>query len=473
MSNVRGFLDIAREEPGYRNKAQRVTDYNEVEKKLSHKSLEKQAERCMDCGIPFCHGCGCPLSNLIPEWNELTSIGKWDEAFQLLSATNNFPEFTGRVCPALCEASCTIGLDGEPVSIRQIEKSLVENAYKTGYLKPTPPKTRTDKNVAIVGSGPAGLALADCLNKRGHTVTIFEKNEQSGGLLRYGIPDFKLDKHIIDRRINLMTEEGVIFKNSIAVGKDIYIEYLQKEFDAVGLTMGAEVPRDLPTPGRELKGIHFAMDFLTQQNRRVSGESLNNEPIIANGKDVIVIGGGDTGSDCVGTSIRQGAKSVTQIEIMPKPPEDRSEFTPWPEWPYSLRTSSSHKEGCKRMWDIKTSNFVGVDGQIKSINCVQVEWEIDKDGRPASMKDVKNSEFTMDADLVLLAMGFTGPKQGSETPTNTLKLDPRGNIEVSKDGMTSANGIFAAGDAATGASLVVRAMNSGRELADSINKFLE
>lgn len=473
MSNERGFLDIDREEPGYRNKGERVTDYNEVEKELSHKSLEKQAERCMDCGIPFCHGCGCPLSNLIPEWNELTSIGKWNEAFQLLSATNNFPEFTGRVCPAPCEASCTIGLDSDPVSIRQIEKSLVENAFKTGYLKPTPPKTRTGKSVAIVGSGPAGLALADCLNKRGHKVTIFEKNNHPGGLLRYGIPDFKLDKHIIERRIDLMVAEGVVFKTSVAVGEDIYIEYLQKEFDAIGLTMGAEVPRDLPTPGRELKGIHFAMDFLAQQNRRVSGESLNGKPIIANGKNVIVIGGGDTGSDCVGTSIRQGAKSVTQIEIMPKPPEDRSEFTPWPEWPYSLRTSSSHKEGCTRMWDIKTSNFVGDDGQIKSINCVEVQWKIDKDGRPASMKDVKNSEFSMDADLVLLAMGFTGPQQGNETPINTLKLDPRGNIEVNKDGMTSANGIFAAGDAATGASLVVRAMNSGRELADSINKFLE
>lgn len=468
-------MDIDRQEPKYRPKDERIKDFKEVEKPISPEEIEKQAERCMDCGIPFCHGCGCPLSNLIPEWNELVAEGHWEAAFKLLSATNNFPEFTGRICPAPCEASCTAGLASDAVSIRQIELNLIENAYEKGYFKAQPPKTRTGFNVAVIGSGPSGLALADCLNKMGHQVTVYEKNKQAGGLLRYGIPDFKLEKSVIDRRLDIMIEEGVNFENNVCIGVDIFMEYLQNKFDAIAITVGAETPRDLPIPGRDLNGIHFAMDFLMQQNRRVAGEKLNSKTITAKDKKVVVIGGGDTGSDCVGTSIRQGAASVTQIEIMPKPPEKRSEYTPWPEWPYSLRTSSSHKEGCDRQWDVMTKQFVGKKGTLTGIDAAKVEWEIYSDGRPFNMQEVAGSEFHIEADLVLLAMGFTGPLQQEDGPIKTmsLKLDQRGNIAVDEKGMTSEDGIFAAGDAASGASLVVRAMIAGRELAASINQYLK
>lgn len=473
MGNPKGFIEIDRQEPGYRPKDERIKDYKEVEKSLTQEEIKQQAERCMDCGIPFCHGCGCPLSNLIPEWNELVSEDHWEEAFQLLSATNNFPEFTGRICPAPCEASCTVGLGGDAVTIRQIELNIIEKAYEKGYYQAHPPKTRTGFKVAVIGAGPAGLALADCLNKMGHSVTVYEKNKKVGGLLRYGIPDFKLEKRIIDRRINIMVEEGVNFDTGITIGKDIFMEYLQNKFDAIAITVGAETPRDLPIPGRDLKGIYFALDFLVQQNRRVSGEKLINKTITAMDKNVVVIGGGDTGSDCVGTSIRHGAKSVTQIEIMPQPPPERSEYTPWPEWPYSMRTSSSHKEGCDRQWDDMSKQFVGKNGKVTGIDVVKVAWETDNNGRPCNMKEVLKSEFHIDADLVLLAMGFTGPMQ-QEGPVEqlNLKLDGRGNIAVNEDGMTSEKGVFAAGDAASGASLVVRAMISGRELANSIDKFL-
>lgn len=475
MGNPKGFIEIARKEPGYRPKDQRVKDFQEVELRLTPDEIQKQAERCMDCGIPFCHGCGCPLSNLIPEWNDLVAEGKCEEAFKLLSSTNNFPEFTGRICPAPCEASCTAGLGGDPVTIRQIELDLIENAYKKGYFKANPPANRTGKKIAVIGSGPAGLALADCLNKKGHQVTVYEKNQKPGGLLRYGIPDFKLDKKIIDRRLDIMVEEGVNFENSVCIGTDIFMEYLQNKFDAIAITIGAETPRDIPVPGRELDGIHFAMDFLMQQNMKVAGEKLVGKPISAKDKNVVVIGGGDTGSDCVGTSIRQGAKSVTQIEIMPEPPAKRSEYTPWPEWPYSLRTSSSHKEGCQRMWNIKTNKFIGKNGKLTGIDALKVEWEIDMKGRPFSMKDVPGSAFHIDADLVLLAMGFTGPLQQEDGPIKklNLKLDKRGNIAVDENGMTSEKGLFAAGDSASGASLVVRAMVAGRELAKSIDNYLK
>jgi len=475
MGNPRGFIEIDRKEPTYRPIKERVKDFKEVEKRLTAEETQKQAERCMDCGIPFCHGCGCPLSNLIPEWNNLLAEGNWKDAFKLLASTNNFPEFTGRICPAPCEASCTAGLNGDAVTIRQIELNLIEYAYKKGFFKPDPPKYRTGKKLAVIGSGPAGLALADCLNKSGHHVTVYEKNKQPGGLLRYGIPDFKLEKKIIDRRLDIMIAEGVNFETSVCVGSDIFMEYLQNKFDAIAITIGAEIPRDLNVPGKDLDGVHFSMDFLIQQNCKVSGEKLINKPISAKGKNIVVIGGGDTGSDCVGTSIRQGAKSVTQIEIMPEPPEKRSEFTPWPEWPYSLRTSSSHKEGCNRQWNLKTTNFIGKNGKLTGINVVKVEWEINKDGHPTLMKDIPGSEFQIDTELVLLAMGFTGPLQKEDGPIlkMNLKLNQRGNIAVDKNGMTSEKGIFAAGDAVSGASLVVRAMTAGRELATSIDAYLK
>ena len=473
MGNPRGFLEIDRKEATYRPKEERVKDFKEVEVRLSNSEVKEQATRCMDCGIPFCHGCGCPLANVIPEWNDLVSNGHWQEALELLLSTNNFPEFTGRICPAPCEASCTVGLDGDPVFIRQIELALIEEGFKQGWVSPKNPPARTGRTVAVVGSGPAGLALADLLNKSGHSVTVYEKNKKCGGLLRYGIPDFKLDKSVIDRRIQLMESEGVVFENLVEVGKDISAQFLKKKFDVVAITAGAETPRELPVPGRELKGIHFAMEFLAQQNRINGGEDLNGERISAEGKNVVVIGGGDTGSDCVGTSIRQGAKSVTQVEIMPKPPEDRSENTPWPQWPYQLRTSSSHKEGCQREWDIKTVNFEGKDGKVTGVHAVKVEWKFDEQGRPAGFTDVPDSDVTFDADLVFLAMGFTGVVQQGAVADLGLKLDERGNIAVDQNGMASVDGVFAAGDAASGASLVVRAIASGRKLAEGINSYLK
>ncbi len=472
MGNPGGFLEVERKEPGYRAEKKRITDFNEVENRLSDDDIKAQASRCMDCGIPFCHGCGCPLANVIPEWNDLVYNGHWKEALELLHATNNFPEFTGRICPAPCEAACTVGLNGEAVSIRQIELALVEKGFETGTVKLHHPETRTGKSAAVIGSGPAGLAVADILNKCGHSVTVYEKNAKPGGLLRYGIPDFKLDKYIIDRRIDLMKEEGVVFENSVTVGKDISGQYLVKKFDAVAIACGAEIPRDLPVPGRDLKGIYHAMNFLAQQNRLCAGEKLVNKKISAKGKKVVVIGGGDTGSDCVGIAIRQGAESVTQIEIMPEPPENRSEYTPWPQWPYQLRTSSSHKEGCERKWNIKTINFAGKAGKVTKINTVGVEWAFDDQGHPVSMKDISGTETIINADLVFLAMGFTGIVRKGFASALKLKFDKRGNVAVNNKGMTSRKGIFAAGDAASGASLVVRAISAGRELAYNMNEYL-
>ena len=476
MGNPKGFIEIKRKEPGYRPVAERISDFNEVEKNLSKTQLQTQADRCMDCGIPFCHGCGCTLANVIPEWNELVTEGDWKEAYKILSSTNNFPEFTGRICPALCEASCTAGLGGEPVAIRQIEKAIAEEAFAKGFIKPNPPAIRSGFKVAVIGAGPSGLALADCLNQMGHLVTVYEKNNFVGGLMRYGIPDFKLNKSVIERRMDIIRAEGIDLQTGVTVGRDIFMEYIRENFDAVALTMGAEQARDLPVQGRDLDGIYFAMQFLSQQNKRVSGEMFPEEPISAKGKNVLVIGGGDTGSDCVGTSIRQGAKSVTQIEIMPKPPEGRSEYTPWPEWPYQLRTSSSHKEGCERMWDVMTKSFEGENGVVKKANVTKVQWDIDsKTGRPLKPNELPDSMFEIEADLVLLAMGFTGPNNSCvEGPITKLDLDldKRSNVKVDKNGMTSCEGVFAAGDVATGASLVVRAINSGRVLADSINSYL-
>jgi len=473
MGNPRGFLEIDRKEPGYRPADERVRDYKEVENHLSDDDIKKQASRCMDCGVPFCHGCGCPLSNNIPEFNDLVYRGRWQDALDILLATNNFPEFTGRICPALCEAACTVGMHGDPVLIRQVELSVIEKGFQEGYIKPTPPTFRTGKTIAVIGSGPAGLAAADQLNRLGHTVTVFERDLSCGGLLRYGIPDFKLDKGIVQRRVDLMKAEGVTFENGIEIGKDLSGSYLLKKFDAVCLANGAKAPRDIKVPGRELKGIHFAMELLHQQNSSNAGEPIVGDLICAKGKRVLVIGGGDTGSDCVGTSNRHGAKSVTQVEIMPMPPEDRASSTPWPQWPYQLRTSSSHKEGCERMWDIQTRSFEGKDGKITKANLVKVEWEFDPNGRPMKFKEIAGSEFSLDVDLVFLAMGFVGPVKNGLFQELTLAEDARGNVKTDAEFMTSQPGVFAAGDVATGASLVVRAIAAGRQMAAGVDKWLK
>ncbi|OGV35015.1 MAG: glutamate synthase [Lentisphaerae bacterium GWF2_45_14] len=472
MGNPRGFIDVERKDAGYRPVYQRIRDYKEVEKRLSPEEIKLQSSRCMDCGIPFCHGCGCPLGNIVPEFNDLVYSGRWKEALQIIYSSNNFPEFTGRICPALCEAACTSGLNGDPVSIRQIELAVIEKGYEDGIIKPEPPEKRTGKKVAVVGSGPAGLATADDLNKMGHSVTVFERERNPGGLLRYGIPDFKLDKRVIDRRVEIMKREGIIFETHVNIGSDISARFLMDRFDAVCITCGAKIPRDLPVPGRELKNVHFAMDFLWQQNCRVSGEKFEEKDILASGLKVLVIGGGDTGSDCVGTSIRQEAASVTQIEIMPEPPESRDSSTPWPMWPYQKRSSSSHKEGCTRMWDILTKSFEGDSaGNVRRVNVVKVEWEI-VDGRPVKFKEVPGSEFVIEADLVLLAMGFTGAEKKGALEQFGIELDKRGNVKADSESGLAVGKVFAAGDAASGASLVVRAIAAGKKLAQSVNKFL-
>ena len=472
MSNPRGFLEIDRKEPGYRPAKERLLDFKEVEQNLSIKEITEQSSRCMDCGIPFCHGIGCPLGNVIPEWNEFASQGRYKEALDLLLSTSNFPEFTGRICPALCEASCTAGLDGDAVTIRQIEKFLIEKGFSEGWVKPQPPKVRSGKKIAVIGSGPAGLAVADDLNKMGHSITVFERAQSAGGLLRYGIPDFKLDKGIVQRRIDLMSMEGIEFAFGINVGKDKKIKDMLKEFDAVCLAYGARAPRGLPVPGHDLKGIYYAMDFLTQQNCRIAGENFAEKDILATDKNVVVIGGGDTGSDCVGTSNRHKAASVTQIEIMPCPPEKRDTSTPWPQWPYMKRTSSSHKEGCERMWNVMTENFEADDnGHVKALNCIKVTWKNDN-GRPVSFEKIAGSEFTIKAELVLLAMGFVGPEKSGAIDELDLQLDQRGNVVIDENGMTSEEKVFAAGDLVSGASLVVRAIKAGKDMAVNVDKYL-
>lgn len=471
MGDPKGFQKIKRQEAGYRPVEERVGDYGEVEKQLPEDERRLQASRCMECGVPFCHW-ACPVSNIMPEWQDRVYRGDWKGAYDILRETNNFPEFTGRVCPALCEASCVLSIGDEAVTIRQNELAVIEKAFALGLVKPEPPARRTGKKVAVIGGGPAGLACADILNKQGHTVTVFESADGVGGYLRYGIPDFKLNKQIIDRRVRILTEEGIIIKTGTMAGKDISSSEIRMNFDAVCVAIGAREPRDLRIEGRELAGIHFALDYLIQQNMVVKGAAIPEDRIIrALDKNVVVIGGGDTGSDCVGTANRQGARSVTQLELLPQPPPTRSAGEPWPLWPKLMKTSSSHEEGCTRMWNISTKKFTGSRGRVAGIAARRVEWSTGADGAP-SMEEVPGSEFTLDAELVLIAMGFVHPVHTGLVADLGLALDGRGNIAIDDNRMTSVDGVFSAGDSSRGASLVVHAIQDGRMAAEGIDRYL-
>jgi glutamate synthase (NADPH/NADH) small chain len=466
VGKISGFLEYTRELPERRPAAQRVNDWFEIYNPFPEARLQQQGARCMDCGVPFCHN-GCPLTNLIPDWNDLVYRGRWRDAVRQLHATNNFPEFTGRVCPAPCEASCVLGINEPPVTIKNIEKTIIDRAFEEGWIRPEPPGFRTGKRVAVVGSGPSGLAAAQQLARAGHDVTVFEKNDRIGGLLRYGIPNFKMEKHLIDRRIEQMRGEGVKFVTNAHIGTDVPVDDLRKEFHAILLAGGAEQPRDLKVPGRELKGIHFAMEFLPQQNRRCEGDTVpESTAILATGKRVVIIGGGDTGADCVGTSHRQKALSVTQFELLPKPPDTRAPSTPWPMWPMQLRIESSHEEGGLRDWSISTTRFTGDDqGNVRQLHAVRV-------GPPPDFKPQPASEFTLEADLVLLAMGFLGPVRNGMLDQLGVKLDARGNVATDENHMTSVPSVFAAGDMRRGQSLVVWAIAEGRKAARSIDLHL-
>ena len=471
MGDPKGFMTVTREEARYRPIKERIYDFGEVEQTLNEKDRRLQASRCMDCGIPFCHW-GCPVGSKIPEWQDAVYKGNKEEAYYILHSTNSFPEITGRICPAPCEKSCVLAIHEEAVTIRENECSTVEQAFDAGIVVANPPKERTGKKVAVIGSGPAGLSAADLLNRAGHFVTVFEKQDAIGGLLRYGIPDFKLNKRIIDRRLELFAEEGMEFRTDVNVGVDITREELLAEYDAVVLAIGAEQPRDLPIEGRDLEGVNYAMDFLTQQNKVVAGQVISNEDrILAKGKNVLVIGGGDTGSDCVGTSVRQKAKSITQIEILPKPGEKRDDNNPWPYWPDTLRTSSSHKEGCERRWSLSTKRFIGENGKLKQVELVQVDWNKDENGRWA-MSEVPGTVEIVDVELVLLSMGFTQPVHVGLLEQLGVDYDQRGNVKVDAKKQTSVEKIFAAGDAEKGASLVVHAIEAGKIAAKNADEFL-
>ncbi|MGA3070395.1 MAG: glutamate synthase subunit beta [Terracidiphilus sp.] len=466
MGKVTGFLEIEREQPTRRKVEERVQDWFEIYEPFPEEKQREQGARCMDCGVPFCHT-GCPVNNLIPDWNDLVYNGRWEAAIRRLHATNNFPEFTGRICPAPCEAACVLAIDQPAVSIKLIERSIVERAWEEGWIRPELPEQNTGKRVAIVGSGPAGLAAAQQLRRAGHTVTVYEKADRIGGLLRYGIPSFKMEKYVIDRRLDQMSAEGVTFVANAHVGVNIPVEALTDHYDAILLAGGSEHPRDLKIPGRELKGIHFAMDYLPQQNRRNEGDLVDPSIAIhAAGKRVVIIGGGDTGADCLGTSLRQGARSVHQFEIMPKPPAQRAPSTPWPMWPLQLRTESAHEEGGIRDWGVNSVRFSGDEnGNVQQLHLVRV-------GPPPNFAPVPGTEFSIDVDLVLLAMGFLGPVRSGLIEKLGLALDKRGNVAANATFMTSVDGIFAAGDMRRGQSLVVHAIAEGRKAAAAIDSYL-
>ncbi len=470
MGNPKGFIEIEKKLGGYRPVSERIGDFGEVEQTLDEQDRINQASRCMDCGVPFCHW-ACPVGSNIPEWQDAVYHGKWDQAYSILTKTNSFPEFTGRVCPAPCEKSCVLAIHDESVTIRENEASVVEHAFDLNLVHPNIPQKRSGKEVAVIGSGPAGLSAADLLNQSGHTVTVFEQDNEIGGLLRYGIPDFKLNKGIIDRRLDIFAKEGVIFKPNMKVGENISEKKLLEEFDAVCIAVGAMQPRDLKsTPGRELKGIYFAMDYLKQQNKVVKGENIPEATRIhAKDKKVLVIGGGDTGSDCVGTAIRQKAHSVTQIEILDKPSDKRSEDNPWPYWPNTLRTSSSHLEGCERRWSLNTRRFIGVDGVLTAVEVVKVEWT-GKNGQ-MTMREIPGTEEIIEADLVMLSLGFVSPIHEGLLDNLKVEYDARGNVKASNFA-TNVDKIFVAGDATRGASLVVHAIRSGRDAAMKIHEFV-
>jgi len=463
MGKITGFLEIERQEPSYEPAADRVRHFKEFVIPPSDAEIARQAARCMDCGIPYCHT-GCPVNNQIPDWNDLVYQADWDDAAQNLHSTNNFPEVTGRICPAPCEAACTLNIIDEPVTIKAIECAIADRAFEEGWVKPQPPEKKTGKRIAVIGSGPAGLAAAQQLARAGHDVHVYEKHAEPGGLLRYGIPDFKMEKYIIERRAAQIEAEGVTFHCNVEVGKDVGIRKLERDHDAVLLAGGSEKPRDLDVPGRELPGIHFAMNYLPQQNRRVSGEPLGDvEPILAEGKQVVVIGGGDTGSDCIGTAFRQGAVSVTQLEIMPQPPAHENKSLTWPHWPLKMRTSSSQAEGAERDFSVATNRFLG-DGKVEQLECVRLDEQ---------MKPIPDSEFTIPADLVFLAMGFLHPVHDGMIEDLKVDLDRRGNVKANElDYQTSRSKIFAAGDMRRGQSLVVWAIREGRQAAHAIDKFL-
>ncbi len=474
MGNPTGFLEIDKKDRNYEDPKDRLKHFKEFIVPLTNEEVSKQGSRCMDCGIPYCHQ-GCPVNNLIPDWNDLVYKHEWKKALETLHSTNNFPEFTGRICPAPCEAACTLNLTDNPVSIKTIECSIVDYGWEKGWIKPQLPKKHTDKKVAIIGSGPAGLACAQQLARLGHSVVVYEKNERIGGLLRIGIPDFKMEKTLIDRRMAQMQSEGVQFKTNSEIGNNISTNQIIDNFDAVSVCIGSEVPRNLEVKGRNLKGIHFAMDFLSQQNDMVAGKTISKDiAISAKGKKVLVIGGGDTGSDCVGTSNRQGAKSVHQLELLPQPPVNENKQLTWPNWPMKLRTSSSHQEGCERQWSILTKSFEGNEnGEVTKLICVEVEWKKSEDGS-MKMIEVEDSEFEIEADLVLLAMGFVHPIHEGLVNNLSLKLDQRGNVEADEISFkTSSNKVFVAGDCRRGQSLVVWAISEGRKCAERIDNFLK
>ncbi len=472
MGKITGFLEEKRELPEDRPVDERLNDWKDVHTKFPELLLKKQAGRCMDCAIPFCHK-GCPLGNIIPDWNDLVYHNRWKEALTSLLSTNNFPEFTGRICPAPCEDSCVLNINDNPVTIERIEQGIIERGFQEGWLKPTPPKVRTGKRVAVIGSGPAGLACADQLNKAGHAVTVFERSDRVGGLLMYGIPDFKLEKWVVQRRIDLMKEEGVEFRTNAHVGLNVSAGELKNNFDAVVMATGATAPRDLNIPGRELKGVHFAMDYLPLQTKRNQGDAIADDRFItAKGKNVVILGGGDTGSDCHGTALRQGCKSLYSFELLSKPPDHRSPTNPWPEWGRVFRTSSSHEEGGQRDWGILTKRFSGENGQVKKLHVIRIEWKSNQNGGPPHMVEIPGSEFEIDADLVLLALGFLGPEKNTLIQELGVRLTDRGNVEADKNYTTNIPGIFSCGDMRRGQSLVVWAIWEGREAACGVDRFL-